>query len=103
MQFNKNDSNNKNLIYAKKNVLILILILLLFLLKDFAKSSLYNYIYQKLQENDFLNKENKNCNKYDPVFLMAERFKKYPVTICNNEESLAIIIEYQGLNTELYV
>ena len=87
MQFNKNDSNNNNLIYAKKNVLILILILLLFLLKDFAKSSLYNYIYQKLQENDFLNKENKNCNKYDPVFLMAERFKKYPVTICNNEES----------------
>ena len=82
--------NKKKLIYIKSSlpVIYILLIYLSECCKDFANNSMYRNIYKKLKSEHFFNEENIICNKYDPIFLMAERFKKPPIIICNNKESM---------------
>ena len=54
---------------------------------DFIKNPIYQIIYEKLRKDNFFHGENKNCDKLDPIFLMAERFKHFPTTICESKES----------------
>ena len=59
-------------------------------MKDFKKTIIYKEIYKKLIENNFFRNDNMNCDLLDPIFLMAERFKKEPATICKSQESYHI-------------
>jgi hypothetical protein len=56
----------------------------------FLKNPFYNDLYKKFKEDNFFRTENKNCDKFDPIFLMGERFKKSPINICKNNESIHI-------------
>ena len=55
--------------------------------EDFIQRQIFNPFYQKLKEDNFFHKENEICDKYDPILLMSDRFKKRPIIICENEES----------------
>ena len=98
MKLTINEPNNRSTKYTKKNFLILLYILMFFIFKDSIKNPLYNDVYQKLKKDDFFNKDNENCNKYDPIFLMGERFKQFPVRICKSDESYHICYKNSKYN-----
>ena len=50
-------------------------------------NTLNQTIYEKFKEDKFFNKENLKCDKLDPTYIMAQRFKKPSKTICNSQES----------------
>ena len=86
----KNGKNNEKRSYFIKTSLTafnILLIYLFFILKDFSTNPKYKAINKKLKENNFFREANENCDKFDPIFLMKERFKRKPFTICQNKES----------------
>ena len=59
---------------------------------------MYQIIYEKLRKDNFFHEENKKCDKLDPIFLMAERFKQFPTTICENKKSKHICYHLSKYN-----
>lgn len=104
MKFNKNKKKSVNKKAFIKSLLILFCFSLIYLSicfsNAFIKNSDYNLIYKKFQEDNFFRKENINCDKYDPIFLMAERLKKNPIILCNSKDSKHIC--YQNSKYALY-
>lgn len=87
----------------KKSNLLSIIIFLIVLSFEFIKineTSLYNDFKKKYLKNEFYNKNNKKCNKFDPIYVMSQRFKKYPINICQNEDSQHIC--FQSSKYDLY-
>ena len=79
----------KNRIFVKclLTSFYLALIFLSLFFKDLGINPMYNSIYKRLISDNFFREDNMNCDKYDPIYLMGERFKKMPITICKSEES----------------
>jgi hypothetical protein len=75
-----------------------IVLILCIILKNFGTNQMYNLIYKRFISDNFFREENMNCDKYDPIYLMGERFKKKPVTICENEESNHICFQSSKYN-----
>ena len=93
MCFSKIINKNLRKIFIYKFHLIIISTLFIYLsvnLKDKIINPFYKDIYNKLIRDNFFRKENMNCDEFDPIVLMAERFKKDPVIICESEESIHI-------------
>ena len=91
--FNKKWNKNKNKAVFTKFSFVVVFFLLIFLSKDlqeFFKNPLYNNFYEKLKRDNFFITGNNKCDKYDPIFLMGERFKRSPINICQNHESIHI-------------
>ena len=86
---------------AKKNIfiksfLIAFWISLLFSsisFEDITNNQMYYEISERFKKDNFFREENLNCDIYDPIFLMAERLKKKPITICKNKESRHICFQ----------
>ena len=90
MQPSKKKKNNAKRLHLIKTLLLIFNILSIYLFiafKDFFVNPTFKTNYKKLKENHFFNKDNENCDKFDPILLMAERFKRNPFTICKNKES----------------
>ena len=79
----------KNRIFVKclLTSFYLALIFLSLFFKDLGINPMYNSIYKRFIRDNFFREDNMNCDKYDPIYLMGERFKKMPITICKSEES----------------
>ena len=54
---------------------------------DFLLNSIYKAIHKKMKKDNFFSKDNEICDKFDPIVLMADRFKRKAFTICNNKKS----------------
>ena len=92
MKFSKKRIRKINLkkLYVIKISLIAFITFIIYLsivITDIPMNQLYKNIYKKLKENNFFSKDNENCNRFDPIFLMGERFKRTPFSICKNKES----------------
>ena len=86
----KKKKNNTKRLHLIKTLLLIFNVLSIYLpidFKDFFLNPIFKTCYKKLKENNFFRKDNENCDKFDPIFLMAERFKRVPFTICKNRES----------------
>ena len=86
----KKKKNNTKRLHLIKTLLLIFNVLSIYLsiaFNDFLVNPVYKSCYKKLKENHFFRNENEICDKFDPIFLMAERFKRDPFTICKNEES----------------
>ena len=55
--------------------------------KHFWINPIYNTIFKRFINDNFFRNENMICDKFDPIFLMGERFKKKPIILCNDKES----------------
>ena len=88
----KRNKNRAKSVFIKFNFIIAfyLLTLLSYNCKDFFKYPTYNELYNKFKEDNFFRAENKKCDEFDPIFLMGERFKKKPINICKNNESIHI-------------
>ena len=47
---------------------------------------------------NFLRDKNIKCDKYDPIYLFGERFKKKPVTLCKSKKSNHICYQTSKYN-----
>lgn len=86
----KKKKNNTKRLHLIKTLLLIFNVLSIYLsiaFKDLLVNPVYKECYKKLKENHFFRNDNEICDKFDPIFLMAERFKRDPFTICKNEES----------------
>ena len=86
----KKKKNNTKRFHLLKTLLLIFNALSIYLsitFKNYFVNPIYKTSYENLKENHFFRKENENCDKFDPIFLMAERFKRDPFTICKNKES----------------
>ena len=54
---------------------------------DLLLNPIYKAVHKKMKENNFFRKDNEICDKFDPIVLMADRFKRKAFTICKNKES----------------
>ena len=54
---------------------------------DSLLNPIYKAFKKKMKENNFFRKDNDVCDKFDPIVLMADRFKRKAFTICKNKES----------------
>jgi len=90
----------KNRIFIKSSLtsFYIILIFLSVYFKDFGINSLYYSIYRRFLNDNFFRKDNMNCDKFDPIYLMGERFKKKPITICKSDESKHICFKNSKYN-----
>ena len=66
--------------------------------KGIIKSPIYMKIYSKFINDNFLREENMDCDKFDPIYLMGERFKKNPIIICNSKKSKHICYQNSKYN-----
>ena len=103
--------NCKKTIIFKSSLIVvhLLSIYLTKLFKGVLTIQLYNSIYKKFIKDNFFLDENKNCDDYDPIFLMAERLKKIQLlfVIVKNQDifvikllSIIIITIFQVKNME---
>ena len=99
-----NSSRIRKNIYKKRIIIksSLIVIQLYFIyfskFKGLVANQFYNSINKKLIRDNFFLNENQNCNKYDPIYLMAERLKKDPTTICKSKNSRHICYHASKFN-----
>ena len=98
-------SKIKNYYLIKRTVIKLFLIVfyifLIFLskiFKNFGLNPIYESIYKGFIKDKFIRDENINCDKFDPIFLMGERFKKKPITFCDSKESKHICFQNSKYN-----
>ena len=66
---------------------LLLIIILSFGIRIINKNSLYENIYHRFIEDKFFIKGNEKCDNLDPIYMMGQRFKKSPSTICKSESS----------------
>ena len=59
---------------------------------------LYENFKKKYFSNEFYIKDNNKCNKLDPIYVMSQRFKKYPINICQNGDSQHICFQSSKYN-----
>ena len=83
----------------------LLFVLLLFIIFSFEsriiyKNSLYKNIYNRFVEDQFFIKGNEKCDNLDPIYIMGQRFKKSPSSICKSESSEHIC--YQSSKYDYY-
>lgn len=85
-----------------KSILIALFFLLIYLSitfdNAFIKNNMYKVIYKQMKDNNFFREDNKNCDKYDPIFLMGERFKENPITLCKSQNSNHICYQTSKYN-----
>ena len=96
MKIIKKAHKNAKKIFFIKSILIVFWISLLFSsisFEDIANNQMYYEISERFKKDNFFREENLNCDIYDPIFLMAERLKKKPITICKNKESRHICFQ----------
>ena len=90
MIFITNKSSLINYKILKKSSLLSI-ILIIFLISidstNFNNNSLYISIHNKIIGNNSLDENNDKCNIYDPIYVLAQRFKRSPINICKNKIS----------------
>lgn len=96
----KNKNSHKRIIF--KFIIIPLLILLIYLSIIFNNliflNSFYNIVYHKFKSDNFLRDKNINCDKYDPIYLFGERFKKKPVILCKSKKSNHICYQTSKYN-----
>ena len=87
-------SKRKNKFFQKRIVKPIFLVFFILLIYTsivfdigFFRNTIYSYIYKKFKNDNFIRQENINCDKYDPIFLMGERFKKNPISLCKSKKS----------------
>ena len=66
--------------------------------KHFWINPIYNTIFKRFINDNFFRNENMICDKFDPIFLMGERFKKKPIILCNDKESKHICYQNSKYN-----
>ena len=85
-----------------KSIIFIFFILLIYISTVFDccffRNTIYNYIYKKFKNENFLRENNINCDKYDPIFIMAERFKKNPISLCKSKKSNHICYQTSKYN-----
>ena len=93
-------NNLKNRIFVKSSLttFYIILIILSIFFKDFGINSMYYSIYERFINDNFFRKDNMNCDKLDPIYLMGERFKKKSITICKSDYSNHICFKNSKYN-----
>ena len=94
-------NNNHKRRYSFKFNLIAIYLVIVYLskiIKVLNSSQIYNSIYNKFIKDNFFRDENKNCDKYDPIFLMGERLKQNPITICKSKRTRHICYRNSKFN-----
>ena len=78
----------------KSNIISIIIFLIIsFENININEYSLYKSFKKKYFKNEFYIKENNKCNKLDPIYVMSQRLKKYPINICQNEDSRHICFQ----------
>lgn len=55
--------------------------------KNFLINPMYYSIHKRFVSDHFFRDKNMNCDKFDPIYLMGEKFKRKPIIICKNKES----------------
>ena len=101
MQLSKIKSYYLRKIIFLKIFLIAFYILLIFIsniFNNFGIAPIYNSIYKRFIADNFFREDNMNCDKFDPIYLMGERFKKKPIILCNNKESKHICFQSSKYN-----
>ena len=93
----KKNKYKKKFIF-KSNLIILFWIYLSIILKDSNISPIYKSIYSNNIQVDFFREENKNCDKYDPIFLMSQKLKKKPIIICKGKKAKHICYQSSKYN-----
>ena len=61
--------------------------------KKYSINPMYYSIYKRFISDNFFQDENINCDKFDPIYLMGERFKRKPIILCKNKESSHICFQ----------
>ena len=83
----------------KTNLISIIIILIVsFKIINIGENSLYENFKKKYFSNEFYIKDNNKCNKLDPIYVMSQRFKKYPINICQNGDSQHICFQSSKYN-----
>ena len=95
-----NNNNYKRRFIFKFNLIAIYLVSVYIakIIKVLNSSPIYNSIYNKFIMDNFLRDENKNCDKYDPIFLMGERLKQNPITICKSKRARHICYRNSKFN-----
>ena len=82
----------------KKFCFIFFYLLFIYSSKGNINNPLYTAIAKKFERDNFLTKESISCNIYDPIYLMGERLKKLPISICDDEKSRHICYQNSKYN-----
>ena len=86
----------RNLQKSQKRIFIKTILIVLFVFfiylslafdSDYIKNNMYKAIYKQMKDDNFFREDNINCDKYDPIFLMGERFKENPISLCKSQNS----------------
>ena len=93
-------NNLKKRIFFKASftVFYIILIILSITFTDFGINSMYYSIYKRFINDNFFREDNLKCDKFDPIYLMGERFKKKSINICKSDESKHICFQTSKYN-----
>lgn len=81
---------------SKKSTLLSVLLILILVSLDKKiniKNPLFIKFLEKYTENEFYIKDNDKCNLLDPIYVMSQRFKKYPINFCRNNFSKHICFQ----------
>ena len=79
--------------YSRLISIILFLIIISSEIININDNPLYEILNKKYVNNEFYKKENEKCNNLDPIYVMSQRFKKYPINICKKEDSQHICFQ----------
>ena len=92
----------KKKLFKKYSFLFIILVsnLLSFEIKSEHKTQLFNEILKLFENDEFFTKGNEKCDNLDPIYMMGQRFKKPPFSICKDEMSQHIC--YQSSKYDYY-
>ena len=103
-------SKRKNKFFQKRIVKPIFLVFFILLIYTsivfdigFFRNIIYSYIYKKFKNDNFIRQENINCDKYDPIFLMGERFKKNPISLCKSKKSNHLCYQISKYNIAKYL
>ena len=95
-------NERKKRIFKKYFILFFVFIvcLLSFKFRNNNKTPLFNNIYNRFYKDEFFQTDNDKCDALDPIYILGQRFKKYPETICKSEISEHIC--YRSSNNDNY-
>ena len=98
MKSSRINNNHKRRYSFKFNIIAIYLVIVYLskIIKVLNSSQIYNSIYNKFIKDNFFRDENKNCDKYDPIFLMGERSKKIQLRFVKVKEQGIFVIAIQN-------